>query len=291
MQKITLSLVLTAVLGLTGCMAEDDDEVTNEQGQTVTDQTVALSGFWDGQLNQTTDLRLLIYNGNVYGRDADNGYYGTITLNAGDQTSLASLTSYAMNAGSDTAANQLIADGNSAAYEFDTQLSSLSASNDSLFGPYNVDNTPTGNVQLTRDGTWDNNSPLSALTKTGKWTASTYELVITRAGDSATFTGVSTDAGNAGCNFRGRLSNIDSNYNLYRATLTQREDCVAFNTTDVSGFAGFNTDGELEFYFRDNNAMLFMTFTPPADQTSGGDSGDGSTPDEGGGGAEEPAAE
>lgn len=203
MRHITLAACLAVALNLSGCVAEDEnkDKVTNDQGEQVSDQTVALSGFWNGQFNQTTDLRVLVYNGNLYGRDANNGYYGTISINANDQTSLAILTSFAMNSNSDTAAKQLIADGSSANYEFDTQLTSLAASNDSLFGSYNIDNTPTGNIQLTRDGTWDNNSPLSSLTRTGKWTATNYEMVITRAGDGATFTGVTTASSNSGCNF------------------------------------------------------------------------------------------
>jgi len=267
-------LLCGLVVLLAGCIAEDEDEkTTNEQGEEVSDATLALSGFWDGQFDADTadSLRVLIYNGNIYGLDEDNGYYGTVSLNTSDQTVLASADSYALNAASEADAKQFVADGSSNDYEFDTQLTSLVATNDSLFGSYSIDSTPSGNMQLTRDGTWDNNSPLSNLTRTGKWTATNHELVMTRAGDGVTFTGVSTST--AGCNFRGRITNLDTNYNLYRVVLTERENCAAFNETNVNGLAGFNSDGDIEFYFRDNNAMLFMTFTPPAQQSSGGDSG------------------
>lgn len=286
MRKITLATCLALSINLTGCIAEDDDdEIVNDQGETITDQTASLSGFWNGQFNQTTDLRVLIYNGNVYGLDADNGYYGDIVLNAGNRTVIADLTAYALNTDSDSTAKQFIADGNEADYELDTQLSSLQATDDSLFGGYSVDGTSTGNILLTRDGTWENNSPLSALIKTGKWTATNYELVTTRAGERVTFTGVSTDSANAGCIFRGELTTIDTNFNLYRATLSEREDCPAFNESEVPGFAGFNSDGDLEFYFRASNSLLFMTFTPPADASGGGDSGGDAGGDAGNGDA------
>ncbi|MFC3679353.1 hypothetical protein [Bacterioplanoides pacificum] len=273
-------LILTACLTLGGCIAEDDpQDIINDQGDSVSDQTLSLSGFWDGQFNQSTDIRMLIYNGNVYALDGNNGYYGTVSLNSGDQTALINATAYALNSASDSTAEQLIADGNDAAYVLDTQLSSLFVSNDSLFGSYSIDGTSSGNIKLTRDGTWSNNSPLSALTVVGSWSASNHELVMTRAGSGVTFTGVSTATGNSGCNFRGRLETIDSNYNLYRAVLSSREDCPAFNNS-ATGYAGFNSEGELEFYLRANNALLFMTFAPPAGQSGGdssGDAGDGET--------------
>lgn len=272
-------LTLCITMLLTACVAEDKkNTTTNDQGQSVTDATLTLSGFWNGQFDATTadSLRVLIYNGNVYGRDAGKGYYGTVTLNDSDQTVLVKATSYLMNSASDAPAKQLIADGASSSYELDTQVATLTKTNDSLFGSYSIDSTPTGNLQLTRDGTWDNNSPLSGLIKAGKWTATNHELVMTRAGEGVTFTGISTST--AGCNFRGRIENLDTNYNLYSATLTERENCPAFNNSNVSGFAGFNKDNALEFYFRNDNSMLFMTFTPPAEaatDTSGDGAGDG----------------
>ena len=277
-------LFLGLVILLAGCISEEKKkETTNEEGQKVSDATLNLSGFWDGKFNSNT-VRVLIYNGNIYGRGPENGYYGTVSLNSGDQTVLIQAKSYAISSDSDTAGNQYVADGNSSDFEFDTQLSSLKASNDSLFGSYSIGNTPSGNVELTRDGTWNNNSPLSNLAKTGKWTATNHELVMTQASDGVTFTGISTSV--VGCNYRGRLENLDTNRNLYRATLTIRENCPAFNQTNVSGLAGFNKDGNLEFYFREANSMLFMTFTPPAKPAE-------ETPTEGDGDApaDPPAAE
>lgn len=257
-------------LALGGCIAEDDPEtVVNEQGETVTDPTVALNGFWDGVLNEgatsEANMRVLIYNGNLYAVDENSGYYGTTVLDDSDQMAVMALTSYALSAASDTDAEQYIANGSEHEVDFDVQLASISSSNDSLFGGFSIDGTASGNVELTRDGTWRNNAPLSKLTLTGKWTATGYEMVMSSSAAGVSFTGVTTD--DSGCQFTGSISTLDTDYNLYRVSMTERSSCPDFNENSASGYAGFNTDGELEFYLRKDPDLLFMTFAPPADST------------------------
>ncbi len=266
-------------LALGGCIAEDDPEsVVNEQGETVTDPTVALNGFWDGVLNagatSEANMRVLIYNGNFYAVDENSGYYGTTVLDDSDPMAVMALTSYALSAASDSDAEQYIANGSEHDVDFAVQLASISSSDDSLFGGFSIDGTASGNVELTRDGTWRNNAPLSKLTLTGKWTATGYEMVMSRSAAGVSFTGVTT--GDSGCQFTGSISTLDTDYNLYRVSMSERSSCPDFNENGASGYAGFNSNGELEFYLRKDFDLLFMTFTPPAAAVP--DTGDSTAP-------------
>lgn len=267
-------LITSAALLLGGCIAEDNkNDITNEQGDVVSDPTLTLNGFWDGALNagatSAEALRVLIYNGNFYALGQNEGYYGTLVLNGSDDTVVGVLKSYTLNANSDASALQMVADGVESDIDLDMQRASLSAVDDSLFGGFSVDGSPAGNIELTDDGTWTTNSPLSKLSVVGKWTATgsaSYELVMTRSGAGITFTGVTTDA--SGCKFNGTISTLDVEYNLYKVSMASRSSCPAFNTTDASGYAGFNGSGQLEFYLRKGSDLLFMTFTPPATTTT-----------------------
>ena len=263
-------LMVLWVIGLSGCIAERDTEVVNEQGNNVGSATLSLNGFWDGEYDGTAGLRVLIYDGVVYAVDGTSGYYGTLTFNTGDRTVPTNLTAYALNPLMNTAASNRVADGAESDYFWNVQLTSLVATNDSLFGGYTVNGTNTGNIQLSREGTWSDNSPLSKLTVLGTWTATGYELAFSSISNNAvTFTGVSTATPATGCLFQGRITNIDTNNNLYRVALTSQESCPAFNETNATGYAGFNADDELEFYLRSSSgdSLMFMVFTPPATTT------------------------
>lgn len=261
-------LALGCVVLLAGCIAERDDEIVNEQGNSVGSATLSLNGFWDGEYDGAGNLRVLIYEGVVYAVDNANGYYGTLTFNTTDRTVPTNLTSYALNPLMNTAGSNRTADGTDAAYFWDVQLGSIGGNNNALFGGYSIDGTNTGNVELTREGTWSDNSPLSKLTAAGKWTSTGYELVFSGTGSSVTFTGVATPG--SGCIFRGNVTNLNPDNNLYRVVLTKQESCPAFNENNATGYAGFNADGDLEFYLRSNtgNSLYFMTFTPPATTTT-----------------------
>ena len=274
---------------LTACLAAPDKsrEVTNDEGDEVAAATQALNGYWNGEFDGVSGLRMLIYNGNVYGVDSSRGYYGTVTFASAEQTALLALQSYSLNAGSEADAEQLLADGTNQDYDFDLQLTSVSSSNDTLVGAFAVNSSTSGRVQLTDDGSWSNNSSIGRLTPVGKWTAEGYELFLSRASNtSATFTGLGISESNSGCNFRGTLSTVNTSNNLYMASLTDRDSCAGDDVdsdTPMSGYAGINSAGELEFYLRDDDRLLFMTFAAPTrgDDSSGDDSsGDDSSGDD-----------
>ncbi|WP_296981573.1 hypothetical protein, partial [Thalassolituus sp. UBA1505] len=163
--RLLSTLSLISALLLTGCLAEEDKSVTNEQGEDVNDVTAALNGFWDGVLNagatSEANMRVLIYNGNLYGLDENNGYYGTLVLNPDDETAIAALTSYALSTDSEADAEMFIANGSEAEVDLDVQQASIAATNDSLFGSFSIDGTASGNIEMTREDTWTDNAPLS----------------------------------------------------------------------------------------------------------------------------------
>ena len=257
-----LSIVLTAsALVLGGCIAEEDDPITNEQGEEVSDPTAALNGFWDGQFDQSGALRVLIYNGNVYALDETNGYYGTVVLDDDSQMATFALTAYTLSE-NDTSGNQYVADGSEEEFDLSGLLYSGESSDDTLVGDYSNDSTD-GSFLLTDDGTWDNNSALSTLA--GKWTATGYEFYVETLSGKASFKGISTDA--SGCTFDGYFRLLDKAYSLYEVELTERKNCNAFNETDAEGYAAINADGELELYLRKDTDLLFMIYTAPATTT------------------------
>lgn len=261
MRLFTLLLTASSLL-LGGCIAEEDSPVTNEQGNEVSDPTVALNGFWDGQFDQTGALRVLIYNGNVYALDETNGYYGTVALNSDSQIATFALTAYTLSE-NDTSGNQYVADGSEEDYNLTGLLFSNEISDDTLVGDFEND-TATGSFSLTNDGTWDTNSALSKLA--GKWTATGYEFYVETLSSKASFKGISTDS--SGCTFEGYFRLLDKNDALYEVELTERKNCNAFNETDATGYAAINADGELEVYLRKDTDLMFMIYTAPATTTT-----------------------
>lgn len=246
---------------LVGCIAEEDkDKITNEQGVTVTDPTLALNGLWDGQFDQAGALRVLIYNGNVYGLDESRGYYGTALLNRDNGTATLALTSYALSQ-NDTAAKQFVADGLNQDYSLNGLLYTVGTS-PQLVGDFE-NATNTGSFVLTDDGIWPNNSALALLA--GKWTATGYEFYVQPQSNKASFKGIGT--GSSGCTFEGDITLLDKNFALYAVALRERKNCPAFNETNASGYAVVNSDSELEVYLRKDTDLLFMTFTAPVSST------------------------
>lgn len=268
-------LTALAAFILTGCIAEEDkNDVTNEQGETVADTTVAMNGFWDGQFDQAGDLRVLIYNGNVYGLDENNGYYGTVLLNDDTSRATFALTAYTLTE-ADTTGNQYVADGPSEDYSLSGLLFSSTADDDTLVGDYENDSL-SGSFLLEDDGTWENNSDLDDLA--GKWTATGYEFYIQPLSGKASYKGISTDG--TGCTFEGEITLMNDKEALYELTLTERKNCSGFNETDATGYAAVNVDGNLEVYLRKNNDLLFMIFTAPVTETATDDTATDDTTDD-----------
>ncbi|MBE0483014.1 MAG: hypothetical protein IBX52_05880 [Bacterioplanes sp.] len=257
---------IATVCLLGGCLADDKKDVVtapinNEQGQVITLPTVSLNGFWDGGFDQ--QMRALFYQGNVYAYDDNRGYYGTVAVNSDGQVA-AEWQAYTINVGaSNVAEKTLIADTSTSTYEWDALLSNLRSIDNLLIGVYSVNGIIQGNVEFLRESGWRRTLTLSQLALGDKWLAQNQELTFRLVGDVVNFRGISLS--NPGCNIQGQVSIPAQQQNLYRITSVKREGCAALNSDDLTGYAGFNAEGDLEFYLRNSsNELLFMTFTPPA---------------------------
>lgn len=262
---------------LTACIGEDDkdENPTNSDGDTVDDTSLALNGFWAGGLDQTDTLRVLIYNGDVYGLDGDKGFFGTVESPADEEVDF-NLTAYPFSY-DDSGNNEYVADGLATSYT----INGLLASNTTLVGEYATDGSEFGSLTLVNDTSYSNNSSLVSLL--GQWTTTDIELNVTSRGK---FLGFNKATGKD-CSFEGQFAVINSSNSLLSMTIDRR-NCDDFNG-ESTGFAAINLDGELEIYSRSGSSLLFMKFSAPA--AAGGDTpaeGDGETPAEGG--EEAPAA-
>jgi len=255
---------------LTGCIGEEDkdENPTNSDGETVDDTSLALNGFWNGGLDQTETLRVLIYNGNVYGLDEDKGFFGTVESPAAEEVDF-SLTAYPFSY-EDSGNNEFVADGLAISYT----INGLLASNTTLVAEYATDASEFGSITLVNDTTYSNNSSLVSLV--GQWTTTDIEINITSRGK---FLGFNKATGKD-CSFEGQFAVINASNSLLSMTINRR-NCDDFNG-ESTGFAAVNGDGELELYLRSGSSLLFMKFAPPT--SSGGDTpadGEGETPAEG----------
>lgn len=262
--KLYYAVVTTCLL--TGCLAEDKKDaatvpVNNEQGQLVTTPTVSLNGFWDGGFDQ--QMRALFYQGNVYALDNDRGYYGTVNIDENGSVT-ADWQAFTINmAASSVDEKILIADASISTYEWDALLTNLNEIDNLISGVYYVNGSLQGNVELIRAGDWKRTLTLAQLALGNKWIAPNQELTFRRVDDVVNFIGISLST--PGCNVRGQVSIPAKQQNLYRITSVKRAGCAALNSDDLTGYAGFNAEGDLAFYLRNSsNELLFMTFTPPA---------------------------
>jgi hypothetical protein len=247
----TLLLVFLFTL-ITGCIGEDkkDESPTNSDGESVDDSSLALNGFWNGGFEQTDTLRVLIYNGDVYGLDGDKAFFGTVTSPDSEEVDF-SVTAYPFSY-DDSANNEFVADGAATVYI----INGLLASTTSIVGDYETDGAEFGAITISNDGIYPNNSSLTALA--GKWTTTDLELNITSRGR---FHGVNNATGK-NCSYEGQFELVNSG-NVLLAITMNRRNCDDFNGDSV-GFAAINADGELEIYSKMGSSLLFMKFSAPA---------------------------
>lgn len=265
-------LVLLALVSACALEEEKDENPKNSQGETVDNTALALNGFWNGGFEQAEALRILIFNGDVYGLDEDKAFFGTVESPSPEEVDF-SLTSYPFSY-EDSANFEFVADGIPTVYTINGLLATSS-----LVGDYETDSSEFGALTLIDDKSFSNNSSLAALT--GQWTTSDLEINITRRGR---FHGVNNGA-NKDCSFEGQIDLINASESLMALTLNRR-NCDDFNG-DSAGFVAINADGELELYSKMGNALLFMKFSAP---TASGNTTDSDTPTEGGGTTEEEPA-
>ena len=88
------------------------------------------------------------------------------------------------------------------------------------------------------------------------WTTAKYQLRIDREGGF-----IILDTSDSGCVSNGRISLLDNTNSLMVLNIS-RDKCEEFNG-NASGYAAINLDGELEFYSKLGNSLLFMTFAAP----------------------------
>ena len=246
-------LIILLSLGLAACVdLEDDDDENpiNSEGETVDDTSLALNGFWDGGLDQTDTLRVLIYNGDFYGLDGDKGFFGTVASPQDEEVDF-TLTSYPF-AHEDTGNNEFVADGLATSYT----INGLLATTSTIVGEFTANATEFGSITLVNDTTYANNSSLTSLV--GKWTTTDLEMNITSRGN---FLGFNTSE-TQNCSFEGEFNIINSSNSLLSITIDRR-NCEDFNG-ETTGFAAINGEGELEIYSRNGSSLLFMKFSPPA---------------------------
>lgn len=262
----TLLLVFLFTL-ITGCIGEDkkDETPTNSDGESVDDTSLALNGFWNGGFEQTDTLRVLIYNGDVYGLDGDKAFFGTVTSPDSEEVDF-TVTAYPFSY-EDSANNEYVADGAATIYT----INGLLASTTSIVGDYETDGGEFGAITISNDGIYSNNSSLTALA--GKWTTTDLELNITSRGR---FHGVN-NATTKNCSYEGQFELLESG-NVLLAITMNRRNCDDFNGDSV-GFAAINTDGELEIYSKMGSSLLFMKFSAPK-ATGGTTTPDTETPTE-----------
>jgi len=241
-----------------GCLPEEKtDDIVNDQGQTVADPTLRLNGLWNGEVDQAGALRALIYNGNVFAFDESIAYYGTIALDSSTDTATLTMDGFGYTT-SETDANQYVAGGSSESYIFTGLVFPTAKEDDTIVGEYEADTT-AGGFTLGNDGTWDVNSSLSALK--GKWTATNYELYLTEVNGVLSFREVSVAATPTGCTSYGTITLINKEQNLYGVQLTERKNCAGFNVTNAPGYATVDSFGDLEFFIRKDDELLYTRYS------------------------------
>lgn len=242
----------------TGCLEEEEsDDIVNDQGDSVSDPTLRLNGLWNGQLDQAGALRMLMYNGNVFGFDETIAFYGTVALDNDSATATMTLSGYSYTT-SDTAANQFVAGGAPEDFTLSGLLYPTTKTDDTLVGDYDSDTAP-GGFTLSNDGTWDTNSRLATLR--GKWMSTGYELYLTEVGDELSFREVSVATPATGCTTRGTIRILNEEVNLYTVQLSERKNCPGFNVTNAPGYASVNANGELELFIRKEEELLYARYT------------------------------
>lgn len=268
---ILVSLILA--ISLSGCIAEDKPTSSQSSGNSNRSLDIAsqhIDGVWRGKLNQKADIRILIYNGNVYALGKSEGFYGAAQLNTSNENAKFTLSSYQLST-NDSDDGQFVADGQREEYVFDGLRYTEKSEGDTIVGSYENDRGP-GNFLFSLDKGWDSAAEIRDIK--GKWASGKYELYVQPNSQGASFHGFSTEEGK-GCSFKGQIRLLNEGKALFGVTLTKREHCEAFNEQDASGYAIISPKKALEFYIRKGSDLLFMNFDIVKATTGGDGSTDG----------------
>lgn len=220
-------------------------------------KSYALNGFWNGQLDQGEDMRMLVYNGEVFARDAQQGYYGNLTYNDYDLEAKITLNAKLFTTADETS-NEFISASTGPFYRL-TGLYYQVETMPKLIGDYS--SAVNGSFKFENDGTWKSSSSLTSLS--GKWQSNDAELYIQPNTNKSRyeFRKITPATDINGCTYNGEIILLNSSNSLYQVNLKERKNCLGFNRAG-QGYAAINAEGDLEFYLRSGGSLLFMTFQP-----------------------------
>jgi hypothetical protein len=244
-------LLILVTVCLTSCISVD----SNLPVEPSYDRAIALNGFWDGQFDQSGDLRFLIYEGKLYGTDGSKGYLGTVSYITSERSVGMVFDSYPVTWSSAAARHYVSGGTANNHFEVTGLLVDQTSSSGTIVGNY-LTTATGGNLVLDSDGSWDNASNLWSVA--GTWKSGNYNLYISQLDGKNSFVGT----GPSGCTFKGELFLLNSEYPLMKANLYERLNCGSFTTTStVGGFAAINQAGGFEMYLINGTEMLIMNFS------------------------------
>merc|ERR1711879_751024 len=245
-------IAIVFALLLSGCLSNSSDLDVEPSFN----KAIALNGFWDGQFNQSGAVRLLFYDGAVFGTDGASGYLGTVSYDESTENVSMSLTAYGLVV-SEPAADYYVSGGNAEHFSFDGLLVNQSTSSGTITGNY-VSASEGGSLTMIADGSWANTSGLWQLV--GTWNAGSYQMFVAQRDSNNTF--IATGPG--GCSFEGDIYLLNEKYPLFEVNMYKRENCSGFNLESgqsARGFTGLNINNQLEFYITLNGEQLIMQFS------------------------------
>ncbi|MDO6680840.1 MULTISPECIES: hypothetical protein [unclassified Oceanobacter] len=199
-------------------------------------------------------MRLLIYEGNIYGFDDSRGFTGTAEYDTSERSVSMSLESRWIT-GNDEAQGEMMSSGTASNVGVDALLIDESDGTGLIVGTY-ATGLNAGAITLKADGSWKNSSSL--WNTLGVWQAGTTSLYITEVDGRAKFVGQGADS----CSFDGELFLLNTDYPLLKAHIYSRSGCNFFTvSTPVDGYAAITSEGMLEFYFTSDSELLRLEYS------------------------------
>ena len=241
---------VTAIL-VSGCISNTSDLDVEPSFN----KAIALNGFWDGQFNQSGEVRMLFYEGEIYGTDGSSGYRGTVSYDESTEEVTMSMRLLGITT-SEESGDFIVAGGDSTLRSFSGVLVTQPSDMNTIAGNY-TQASEGGSLTLDTDGTWQNGSALWQLI--GTWRMGDYKVVIGQSGDHDVFVG----SGPSGCTFKGDIYLLNDKYPLFEVNMYERSSCSGFNLTagqSARGFTAVTGTDEIEMYLTLNGELIIMRF-------------------------------
>lgn len=214
-----------------------------------------MNGLWEGQFDQSGTVRVLIYEGKLYGTDGYRGFLGTVSYITSERSVGMVFESYPMQWSSSAAGHYVSGGTADEHFQVSGLLLDQSENSGTIAGNYRTA-LAGGNLVLNADGSWGNASNLWSIA--GTWKSGNYNLYIGQLDGKNSFIGT----GPSGCSFRGELFLLNTEYPLLKANMYERTGCNSFDVSGtISGFAAVNQAGEFEMYFVNGANLLVMNFS------------------------------